>query len=59
MNRVSISHQKVQVSRTLKGEGGRSETGSNNKNERSNSKNKLFVPWMLTIFEEKHQKIGM
>ena len=59
MNRVSISHQKVQVSRTLKGEGERSETGSNNKNERSNSKNKLFVPWMLTIFEEKHQKIGM
>ena len=59
MNRVSISHQKVQVSRTRKGEGERSETGSNNKNERSNSKNKLFVPWMLTIFEEKHQKIGM
>ena len=59
MNRVSISHQKVQVSRTLKGEGERSKTGSNNKNERSNSMNKLFVPWMLTIFEEKHQKIGM
>ena len=47
------------MSRTLKGEGERRETGSNNKNERSNSKNKLFVPWMLTIFEEKHQKTGM
>ena len=59
MNRVSVSHQKVQVSRTLKGEDERWETGSNNKDERSNSKNKLFVPWMLTIFEEKHQKIGV
>ena len=45
------------MSRTQKGEGERSETGSNN--ERSKSKNKLFFPWMLTIFEEKYQKIGM